>query len=67
MTPCLYFRKTNKETGIFFDEPFTGKNCPEWYQTPFCELETKAKARIDYWNSVLSGWHYEILDWRVEE
>lgn len=65
-TPYLYFRKTHKETNVTFDDHFSDKNCPGWYQTPFDELKAKAEARIDYWNSILSEWHYEILDWRVE-
>lgn len=64
--PYLYFRKTHKETDVFFDEPFTGKNCPGWYQTPFCELEIKAEARIKYFNDMLSEWEYVIIGWRVE-
>ena len=66
-TPRLYFRKTHKETNISFDDHFSGKNCPGWYQTPFCELEAKAEARIHYWNGMLTQWHYEILDWSVED
>ncbi len=65
-TPHLYFRKTHKETGIFFDDYFSNKNCPGWYQTAFDELEAKAEARIEYWNQVLTSWHYQILDWSVE-
>lgn len=65
-TPYLYFRKTHEETGVSFDDHFSGKNCPGWYQTPFVELEAKAQARVVYWNSKLSKWKYEILDWRVE-
>ena len=64
--PYLYFRKTHKETNVSFEEPFSGKNCPGWYQTPFDELEIKAESRIHYWNQMLSSWHYEILEWRVE-
>ncbi len=64
--PYLYFRKTHKETQISFDDRFSGKNLPQWNQTPLCELETLARARIDYWNSVVSNWQYEILGWRVE-
>lgn len=64
-SPYLYYRKTHKETGESFEDHFSGKNCPGWYQTPFCELEVVANSRIAYWNSMLSGWVYEIIGWGV--
>lgn len=67
--PYLYFRKIHKETGVSFEDHFSGKNCPGWYQTPFAELKVKAQARINHWNSMAiamgSDWRYEILDWRL--
>ena len=62
----LYFRKTHKETGTVFEEPFSDKNCPGWIHTPRIELEAKAQARVAYWNHKLKAWHYEIVGWRFQ-
>jgi hypothetical protein len=64
-TPELWFSKTHKETGVVFEDHFSGKNLPGWYQTAFCEMMARAESRIQYWNSQLSSWNYELLGWRV--
>jgi hypothetical protein len=64
--PNLWFSKQNIETGIVFEDVITNKNCPGWDQTPFCELNSKAKQRIDYLNKCMPGkWQYKLIGWKV--
>ena len=62
--PKLYFKKVHKSTGAEFINHFTGANLKDWDLFKLCEIHSRAKARIDYWNSMLgSEWVYSIIGW----
>lgn len=65
--PELWFIKRNVETGIVFEDVITNKNCPGWDNTPFAQLNLKAKQRIDYLNTCMPGkWEYKLIGWKAK-
>jgi hypothetical protein len=66
--PQLWFKKTNLETGLVFEDKISCKNLPLWDETPFGHLHIKAQNRMDELNTKMPGvWKYELIEWRIEE
>jgi len=66
--PQLWFKKTNLETGLVFEDKIFCKNLPLWDETPFGHLHIKAQNRMDELNTKMPGaWKYELIGWRIEE
>lgn len=64
--PELWFSKRNVKTGIVFDDIISNKNCPDWDNTPFSQLNRKAEQRINYLNKCMPNeWEYRLIGWRV--
>lgn len=65
--PELWFSTRNIETGMMFENVISNINCPDWNNTPFAQLNLKAKQQIDYWNTCMPGkWEYRLIGWKVE-
>lgn len=66
--PHLMFSKnrSDMEDGPYFEDAFNNKNLKGFDKMTIREIERAAAARVDYWNKIVQGWHYELKGWVVK-
>ena len=66
--PQLIFSKncSDMEDGPYFEDAFSDKNLKGYSKMTMAEIEVAAAARVDYWNEMVQGWHYELRGWVIK-